>query len=507
MLSSHNLLLLLLDGGFCYPPFFSEEKYYNTEYKNTDNVIPEHTTRCNDACSTSHNFATTKEVYTIGNDIDKNGHFSFNIDNPLNSCIHVLEMSYQININNEQYIKYDAHCPAAPVFAYDEKLVDLFLEFILLVIFSNNEKNKTILNSKKVYLISFSRTFSIKILKLLEKLKNNYPKSKITEPRSREWLIYDVNLLSIGYNLINFIGTGHYYNLGFALSLFTNHTFLFLIDLLIQCRNDYDVNRHNEIKDEVLTKICTKHQLFIYNSLENSNYNIFTSGELTVYQKMKYFVLKLLKGYKFSHKIKTKELKNYQIHKNNDTNKFEYYPTTNNINMQEKSKKKKRCKSYHDFSDMDVFSLKNKCIEENITTIDELNALDSNLLDEFILKIGQEYNLIITVNTLTEFLNGNMEKSKKKKRYKSYHDFTDMDVIHLRNKCIEKNITTIDELNALDSNLLDEFILKIEQEYGLIIGLKTLTDFLNGNMKKSKKKAAQYKNSRAANAKLASSEF
>jgi hypothetical protein len=76
------------------------------------------------------------------------------------------------------------------------------------------------------------------------------------------------------------------------------------------------------------------------------------------YQKMKYFVLKLLKGYKFSHKIKTKELKNYQIHKNNDTNKFEYYPTTNNINMQEKSKKK-RYTSYYEFSNYDVIYLKN----------------------------------------------------------------------------------------------------------------------------------------------------
>ena len=48
----------------------------------------------------------------------------------------------------------------------------------------------------------------------------------------------------------------------------------------------------------------------------------------------------------------------------------------------------------------------------------------------------------------------------------------------MKNKCIEKDIRTVDKLNCLDLKKQEELILEICDEYGLIITLKTLTKIL-----------------------------
>ncbi len=333
-------------------------------------------------------------------------------------------MSYKNSRKKKQYVKYEAHCPAAPLFAYDEKLIDIFLELILLALFSNTT-NKHILLQNKVHLISFSRQFSIKVLKLLEKLKNIYPDSNISEPRSREWLTYDVNELSIGHKKIYFIGSGHYYNLGFALSLFKNHTFLFLIDLLIISRNDYDPKIHglvnselfDKYKEDILTKICIEHQKYIYGDSDSNNMNVFTNDEISLYEKMRYYVEKLLKGCKYSFKVKTVELKNYKINKNNETNQYEYVnkfninsmKDTNNNSNKSRSKKKKSVADLNQKDDIpNIINVLSTIY--NINSIDDYyneTMNDIELKDKIIktLEISEKYNnLDISINTLDKFI-------------------------------------------------------------------------------------------------------
>ncbi len=226
-----------------------------------------------DACQTSHNFHFIEKL--IDHDtLGRNAYLNLNIDNPTLNCINVIVHGvHKYEKSGKKYIDYVSHCPAAPVAAYHNELIETFFNSILKALLHTSLDIQNMFTNQKVYCISFSVMFSTNILQC------SY--------RSEEWRTYKFS----SYN-IKCIGTPHFCHIGGAL---LSYTFEYLVNLIYETRRKK--HEDEEIKD-VLCGLCCEHKVIKQSSYKNMN----------KYHIMYYFCDKLLKYGFYNNKISTEEI-------------------------------------------------------------------------------------------------------------------------------------------------------------------------------------------------------